>query len=335
MPPEFLPTHHRSLRLQNFTAFADATFEFVPGVNVLVGENGTGKTHVLKALYALSRFQRNAFKPSQYLWFLTGLFAGNDARLLRWNASSGEINDSRTVVHLKDVDVPSGTPRGLFFQGTPVFLTATDMIGHTKGFLAIEREFPLDFDRTYGDIVSKLELDHREERTIAVSEMQVLEKQMGGTVEFDFESERFYLVTPEGRIAMPLVAEGLRKFATLHTIWKNGWLRPGTCLFWDEPEANLNPKLMDEIVAAILALARGGVQVFLATHSYVILKELEVKTTADDAVRFFALEKTEGGTMVHPADRYLDLKPNLIEDQYASLFERTVERRLREQAERV
>jgi AAA15 family ATPase/GTPase len=142
-------------------------------------------------------------------------------------------------------------------------------------------------------------------------------------------------VTPQGRIAMPLVAEGLRKFATLHTIWKNGWLRPGTCLFWDEPEANLNPKLMDEAVAAILALAQGGVQVFLATHSYVILKELEVQATPDDSVRFFALEPTPDGTKVHPADRYLDLKPNPIEDQYASLFDRTVERRLREQTERV
>ena len=64
MPPEFLPTHHRSLRLQNFTAFADATFEFVPGVNVLVGENGTGKTHALKALYGLNDLAvKQTFRP--------------------------------------------------------------------------------------------------------------------------------------------------------------------------------------------------------------------------------------------------------------------------------
>ena len=44
--------YHQSLRLQNFTAFQDTTFAFVPGINVLVGENGTGKTHVLKVLYA-------------------------------------------------------------------------------------------------------------------------------------------------------------------------------------------------------------------------------------------------------------------------------------------
>src|SRR5690554_3520152 len=41
--------------LENFTVFEQARFELSPGVNVLIGENGTGKTHVLKALYAVTR----------------------------------------------------------------------------------------------------------------------------------------------------------------------------------------------------------------------------------------------------------------------------------------
>ena len=40
------------LHVQNFTVFADATFEFSPGLNVIVGTNGTGKSHVLKLAYA-------------------------------------------------------------------------------------------------------------------------------------------------------------------------------------------------------------------------------------------------------------------------------------------
>ena len=40
------------LHVQNFTVFADATFEFSPGLNVIVGTNGTGKSHVLKLGYA-------------------------------------------------------------------------------------------------------------------------------------------------------------------------------------------------------------------------------------------------------------------------------------------
>jgi hypothetical protein len=45
----------KTLTLKNFTAFADAEFEFCPGLNVVVGQNGTGKTKLLKAAYLLIR----------------------------------------------------------------------------------------------------------------------------------------------------------------------------------------------------------------------------------------------------------------------------------------
>ena len=39
-------------KLERFTAFESLDIEFSPGINVLVGENGTGKTHLMKACYA-------------------------------------------------------------------------------------------------------------------------------------------------------------------------------------------------------------------------------------------------------------------------------------------
>ena len=80
---------------------------------------------------------------------------------------------------------------------------------------------------------------------------------------------------------MPMVAEGIRKVATLRKLVENNWITQGATLFWDEPEVNLNPKIMDEVVEALLMISRRGVQVFLASHSYVILKELEVKQYND------------------------------------------------------
>ena len=40
------------VRLENFTAFAELDLELSPGINVLVGANGTGKTHLMKVCYA-------------------------------------------------------------------------------------------------------------------------------------------------------------------------------------------------------------------------------------------------------------------------------------------
>src|SRR5690242_14095521 len=41
------------LTLQNFRCFENETWEFAPGFNVLIGDNGTGKTAVLDALAIL------------------------------------------------------------------------------------------------------------------------------------------------------------------------------------------------------------------------------------------------------------------------------------------
>jgi energy-coupling factor transporter ATP-binding protein EcfA2 len=41
------------LELRNFTAFSNLSLDLSPKINVIIGENGTGKTHLLKAAYGL------------------------------------------------------------------------------------------------------------------------------------------------------------------------------------------------------------------------------------------------------------------------------------------
>lgn len=43
------------LRLQHFRSYTDSSFEFVPGVNIIVGPNASGKTNLLEALLVLGR----------------------------------------------------------------------------------------------------------------------------------------------------------------------------------------------------------------------------------------------------------------------------------------
>jgi len=47
-------------------------------------------------------------------------------------------------------------------------------------------------------------------------------------------------------------------------------------LFWDEPEANLNPLLIKQVAQSIVNLSKSGIQVFIATHSLFLLRELEI-----------------------------------------------------------
>jgi ABC-type arginine transport system ATPase subunit len=209
----------------------------------------------------------------------------------------------------------------------PVFIPAMDMMGHTRRFLSTYDQYKIDFDLTHRDIVALLLSPERREKPATNGALGMFTSLLGGEVEE--ENERFYLRTPHGRQPMPLVAEGLRKIATLQQLVRNGHLQPGSVLFWDEPEVNLNPLLMDEVVAVLLALARTGVQIFLATHSYVILKELDLQATKQDAVRFFALESTPDGTVVHPSEDYAELHSNPIAEQFDSLYDRELTRCVR------
>ena len=39
---------HKEIELENFTVFDKMDIQFTEGINVLIGENGVGKTHVMK-----------------------------------------------------------------------------------------------------------------------------------------------------------------------------------------------------------------------------------------------------------------------------------------------
>ena len=42
----------RTLHIENYSAFRNLDIDFCKGVNVFIGENGTGKTHLMKLLYS-------------------------------------------------------------------------------------------------------------------------------------------------------------------------------------------------------------------------------------------------------------------------------------------
>ena len=56
-----------NLQLKNFTAFSELTIDFSPGINIIIGENGTGKTQLLKAILALSGPEARAEQAGEQL----------------------------------------------------------------------------------------------------------------------------------------------------------------------------------------------------------------------------------------------------------------------------
>ena len=97
-----------------------------------------------------------------------------------------------------------------------------------------------------------------------------------------------------------------------------GALASRVCVFWDEPEVNLNPALIRRVARVILDLCSRGVQMFLATHSLFLLRELEhlcATSHADVRHRYFALGKEKDGVAVQQADDLADVDPLVLLDE--------------------
>ncbi|HYH36488.1 MAG TPA: DNA replication and repair protein RecF [Candidatus Saccharimonadales bacterium] len=57
------------LRMQQFRSYKDASFELSPGVNIIVGPNGSGKTNLLEALLVLARGNSYRVKDQELVRF--------------------------------------------------------------------------------------------------------------------------------------------------------------------------------------------------------------------------------------------------------------------------
>lgn len=121
----------------------------------------------------------------------------------------------------------------------------------------------------------------------------------------------------------------MRKLALLWLLIRNGTLLNGSVLFWDEPEANLNPRKSRTLVEVLLELHRMGVQILLATHDYVVLKEFDLLSREEDNVLYHALYHDADGVIRHNAAQdFASIHPNAISDTFADMYQQDVERAL-------
>ena len=144
------------------------------------------------------------------------------------------------------------------------------------------------------------------------------------------EGEEFFVNTEHGLLEFTLLAEGFRKLGLLWLLIRNGSLQKGSVLFWDEPETNLNPKLLGTVIEVLMELQRNGAQIFLATHDYAVLEEIYLHQNEEDNVAFHSLYRDEetGEIACNTSNHYLGLHPNPIAEAWTSIYDRTIERSL-------
>lgn len=334
-------------QIENFTVFDNVPIEFCPGVNVIIGANGTGKSHLLKVLYALTQwmtgkngYDKDTSKHSRAYHLLNGLFKPEDgdlSLLMRKHSSSAtadiaiEAEQKQSSVRIYADKERRSVDPAIIAQmpnAKGVFIPPNEVLAIYPGFTASYEKRELAFDQTYYDICKSLSAAPLKTKNVVLSRLILgLEDILEGSVVQ--KGERFYVKSKRGEKSFEahLLAEGHRKIATLVHLINNGSIDKGSLLFWDEPESNLNPRLIRHVALFLRELAKLGVQVFVTTHDYLLIGELsmatEYRTAPEVPVRFLAMSrKGDGPVHVQTGATLADLQDNPILDEFAEHYQR-------------
>lgn len=357
------PPKVQSLSLKNFTAFEKATFEFCPGINVLIGANATGKSHVMKMIYTILKVceianQRQISSMQEFediddvIYIkLGGVFRNGIDKLIRRDSYDEDLEQGYTFINLKyegmNIELGLGVKwpiNNIFYKqnskivppySTPIYLPAQEFLSTNEGFIAAYEKRELPYDETFYDLSLALNaLPLRKNKLVDIQDildfLQIIIA--GDSVEQEEivtqENGRFTFSLPEGKVDVHLVAEGYRKIATLYYLLRNGSLSKDSILFWDEPEANLNPKLIVEVVKVLQMLAATGMQIFITTHDYLLSHELsllaEYPAKAGIDLKFFALHRPDrtAGVQVEVGQTLAEIQHNPILAEFAAHYDR-------------
>lgn len=337
----------RNCTINNFTVFQNEKIKFCSGVNVIIGANGTGKSHLMKILYTLTQWmtgkngtENEEYKNTRAHDLLNGLFKPENGdlslllRRLSANATAdiaikaGERQCSVRIYSDKELRSVDPAIIAQMPNAKGVFIPPNEVLAIYPGFTASYEKRELAFDQTYYDICKALSAAPLKTKNEVLSQLILgLEDILEGTVVQ--KGERFYLKSKKGERSFEahLLAEGHRKIAALVHLINNGSIDKETTLFWDEPESNLNPRLIRHVALFLRELAKLGIQVFVTTHDYLLIGELslaaEYQTVPEVPIRFLAMSRQgDGPVHVQTGDTLADLQDNAILDEFAEHYQR-------------
>lgn len=334
-----------NLTLENFTVFENLSINFSPKINIIIGENGTGKTQLLKAAYALST--NNKISPEDIETTLTmrlvKLFMPIDdkiGKMKKYGADEiakmkiefdGDKNfecsfnyNSRNIAVQENNDY-------FAYESQSTYIPTKEVLSFMKGFTSLYTNYNLSFDQTYFDICSLLDLPEMNEDRLhikAIWAMSEIEKICGGKFKF-YGGGKVTFIVGDDEYSANAMAEGFRKAGMLSRLLETGVIQPGVSgtLFWDEPETNMNPKLMRIFVEILLELSRNGQQIVIATHDYVLLKwfDLLQDETKEDHILFHTLHFENSKIVLNTIDELDKVVPNPIDEAFGFLVDQEIE----------
>jgi predicted ATPase len=328
------------VQIKDFGPMDSILWQNLAGINLVIGNNASGKTYLLKILYALvksieltgrgdsqTRIDTNISEKLYWTFQVPKL-----SDLIRKGTSGTEIRIEDHVAHELKVQFGASTEKQISnvsstFQPTQtnsIFLPAKEVLSLFK---IIKKSREVDqvfgFDDTYLDLVRALEIATQQGKnyTEFAESRRLLADIINGRV--SLESNEWIYKQANLKYPIQAVAEGIKKVSILDTLLGNRYLTPYSIVFIDEPESALHPEALTKFMDIVYLLSNTGIQFFIATHSYFVLKKLMLLAKKyKTSVPLLSFHKTDG---VRYEDLMHGLPENPIVQESIRLYEEEVE----------
>lgn len=284
----------QKVTIKNIGTIDCLCFDNFQNINLIIGENGTGKSFLLKALYSAMKTAED-YKRGEDVRSSAEILADR----LRWSFQTEKLGDivkkgsdepllfemywnnqklSYGFTDNATVKVPNVINEIEPLKSNSIYIPAKEVLSLFNIILkSREVDKSFGFDDTYYDLVKALRIaPQRGKNFTGFAKSRVaLENIIGGRVEFDDSAGKWYYKKGRQKFSIGATSEGVKKIAILDRLLANGYLTKSSVIFIDELESALHPTAISDFLDIIDIIAyQMGIQVFIASHSYFVIKKL-------------------------------------------------------------
>lgn len=333
-----------SVRLNQYGIIPEFTCERFSNINLVIGENGTGKTFLLKALYSATRAMEE-YRRGDDIRTINDVLAEK----LRWTFQVDKLGDmvTRSSDESLNFQMDLGADRiGYQFSSSAaskvgiatapagkrdansIFIPAKEVLSLYSIILkSREVDKSFGFDDTYYDLVKALRISPKKGKNYSAfsNSRKMLNGVIDGKVEYDETNGKwFYRNNRSQKFAIGATSEGVKKISIMDRLLSNGYLDNQSIIFIDEAESALHPAAICQFLSMVEKISTNmDLQFFISSHSYFVIKKLALIAKKNPAlVTCISLNKDKKPEIYNLSE---GMPENSIIDASIALYEEEIE----------